>query len=80
MGLTKSFGVTVKESRSTLVRPGDTEPLPIRYLSRTVDGEELRVALPGDFDPENKMGVWVVESVCRRLRISPYFKGWPIIL
>ena len=71
-------GVSVKETRAEIERP-DGQVAPINYLSR-MDGEvELSVPLPSYFAPNGRGGVWRVESICRRLRISTRYEGWGIL-
>lgn len=53
-----------------------------KYLLRIVEDEDHWAQLPSDFNPNDKIGPFRFESICRRLKLHPHthFPGWPLIL
>lgn len=75
--LSEPHGVRLRNTEAPLLGHPDIQGV---YLMREVGDNVMFCRCPAPFDPSARMGVWVFESVCRRLQLPINFTGWAIIL
>lgn len=77
--LSSLYSVAVEETVAE-IPSSDGQSIKRKFLIRRAGDEVYTFPLPLNHASDAKVGVWTVESICRRLNVPFKFPDWPVIL